>query len=170
MSLNRLMRIVLENWRPRRYAVRMVKVATRTALAKRITSRGRRLTKQRMIVAQALTAERQAVSAQELYLRLHRSHPRLGLATVYRALEAQVEAGMATRLERPGHVSAYVACVPEHHHHLVCTSCQRVDDVDETVLRPVLRGIREHHDFQVDHERLDFYGLCARCRRERAAL
>jgi Fur family ferric uptake transcriptional regulator len=121
-------------------------------------------------VAQALAAERQAVSAQELHQRLHQAHPRLGLATVYRALEAQVEAGMATRLERPGHVSAYAACVPEHHHHLVCTSCQRVEDVDEAILRPVLRGIRDRHDFQVDHERLDFYGLCARCRRDRAAL
>jgi Fur family ferric uptake transcriptional regulator len=121
-------------------------------------------------VAQALAAERQATSAQELHERLHRSHPRLGLATIYRALEAQVEAGMATRLERPGHISAYIACVAEHHHHLVCTSCQRVEDVDETILKPVLRGIRERHDFQVDHERLDFYGLCARCRRQRAAL
>jgi Fe2+ or Zn2+ uptake regulation protein len=170
MDLNRLMRIILETRIARAYAVDMPKTAPRTALAKRITSRGRRLTKQRVIVAQALAAERQSVSAQELYERLHRSHPRLGLATIYRALEAQVEAGMATRLERPGHVSAYVACVSEHHHHLVCTSCQRVDDVDETILRPVLRGIRERHDFQVDHERLDFYGLCARCRRERAAL
>ena len=170
MSLNKLMRIILEIAGCLRYAAHVVRTAGRTALAKRITSRGKRLTKQRVIVAQALVAERQAVSAQELHRRLRRGHPRLGLATVYRALEAQVESGMATRLERPGHVSAYVACVPEHHHHLVCTSCQRVDDVDETILRPVLRGIRDRHDFQVDHERLDFYGLCARCRRERAAL
>ena len=147
----------------------MPRTTARTTLAKRITSRGRRLTRQRVIVAQALVSERQAVSAQELYERLHRAYPRLGLATIYRALEAQVEAGMATRFERPGHVSAYVACVSEHHHHLVCTSCQRVEDVDETILRPVLRGIRDRHDFQVDHERLDFYGLCARCRREQAA-
>jgi Fur family ferric uptake transcriptional regulator len=148
----------------------MPRSSVQAALAKRITARGRRLTDQRVIVAQALTAERQAVSAQELHQRLHRSHPRLGLATVYRALETQVEAGMATRLERPGHVSVYVACVPEHHHHLVCTNCQRVEDVDETILKPVLRGIRERHEFQVDHERLDFYGLCARCRRAQAAL
>ena len=139
---------------------------TRTAgtLEARITARGRRLTKQRVIVAQALTMERQALSAQELYARLHARHPRLGLATVYRALEAQVESGMARRLERPGHVSAYVACVPEHHHHLVCTSCQEVDDVDETIVRPMLRVVRERLDFHVDHARLDFYGLCARCR------
>ena len=143
----------------------VAQIAMRTALAKRITSRGRRLTKQRVIVAQALAAERQSVSAQELHERLHRAYPRLGLATIYRALEAQVEAGMATRLERPGHVSAYVACVSEHHHHLVCTSCQRVEDVAEDVVAPMLSAVGRRHSFQVDHAALDFYGLCAACRR-----
>ncbi|TMC51749.1 MAG: transcriptional repressor, partial [Chloroflexi bacterium] len=96
-------------------------MATRRAqhLAKRITARGRRLTDQRLIVAEALAAGREAVSAQELYARLRGRHPRLALATVYRALEAQVESGMARRLERAGHVSSYIACDPEHHHHLV---------------------------------------------------
>lgn len=139
------------------------------ALASRITSRGKRLTRQRVIVAEALartgTATGTALSAQELYERLRPHHPRLGLATVYRALEAQVESGMARRLERSGHVYAYVACSPAHHHHLVCTSCQRVQDVDEAVLGSMLRGVRERHDFSVDHARLDLYGMCAACRR-----
>jgi Fur family ferric uptake transcriptional regulator len=134
-------------------------------LAKRIRSRGKRLTDQRLVVAEALLSLREAVSAQELHQRLHARNPRLALATVYRALEAQVESGMARRLERRGHVSAYIACAPEHHHHLVCTGCQKVEDLDETILKPVLRGITEHHGFAVEHERLDFYGLCATCRR-----
>ena len=138
-------------------------------LAKRIRSRGRRLTDQRLVVAQALTGRREAVSAQELHEQLRLRHPRLALATVYRALEAQVESGMARRLERSGHVSAYIACDPEHHHHLVCTRCQKVEDLDETILRPVLRGITERHGFAVEHERLDFYGLCASCRRATSA-
>jgi Fur family ferric uptake transcriptional regulator len=124
---------------------------------------------QRMIVAEALRAEAHAVSAQELHERLRASHPMLSLATVYRALEAQAESGMARRLERPGHVYSYVSCVPEHHHHLVCTSCQRVDDVEEELMRPMLRSVQERHDFHIDHARLDFYGLCARCRRSRRA-
>jgi Fur family ferric uptake transcriptional regulator len=135
-------------------------------LAKRITARGRRLTDQRLVVAEALAARREAVSAQELYERLRPRHPRLGLATVYRALEAQVESGMARRLERHGHVSAYIACEPEHHHHLVCVRCQKVEDLDEAILKPVLRGIADRHAFAVEHERLDFYGLCASCRRK----
>ena len=137
-------------------------------LAKRITSRGRRLTDQRMVVAEALSIAKSAVSAQELHEQLRPRHPRLALATVYRALEAQVESGMARRFERGGHVSAYIACDPEHHHHLVCVRCQKVEDLDETILRPVLRGISERHGFAVEHERLDFYGLCASCRRATA--
>src|ERR671936_636638 len=130
-------------------------MATRRSqhLARRITARGRRLTDQRLLVAEALARSREAVSAQELHARLHARHPRLALATVYRALEAQVESGMARRLERHGHVSAYIACEPEHHHHLVCARCQRVEDLDETILRPVLRGIGDRHGFTVEHER-----------------
>lgn len=138
-------------------------------LAGRIVSRGRRLTHQRVIVAEALAASRRALSAQELHERLRVQHPRIGLATVYRALEAQVQDGMAGRLERPGHVSAYVACDPSHHHHLVCNRCQRVEDVAEDVIEPVLASVRRRHDFHVDHAALDFYGLCAACRRKARA-
>ena len=140
-------------------------VKRQARLAKRITSRGRRLTDQRLVVAEALAGRHEAISAQELHERLRARNPRLALATVYRALEAQVESGMARRLERPGHLSSYIACVPEHHHHLVCTRCQKVEDLDETLVRPVLGGITQRHGFVVEHERLDFYGLCASCNR-----
>lgn len=142
--------------------------ATRTALASRITARGRRLTKQRVVVAEALARAKTALSAQQLHARIRPRFPRLGLATVYRALEAQVESGMATRIERSGHEHAYFACDPRHHHHLICTSCERVEDVSEAVLGPVLRAVRDRHSFQVDHARLDFYGLCRECRAQLA--
>jgi Fur family ferric uptake transcriptional regulator len=131
----------------------------------RIASGGRRLTRQRVIVAEALASARRALSAQELYERIKPAHPTLGRATVYRALEAQVQDGMASRFERDGHVSAYVACNATHHHHLVCTRCQRVEDLDETVVAPLLTSVGRRHDFQVDHAALDFYGLCGSCRK-----
>jgi len=139
---------------------------SRPRLAARITQRGRRLTRQRMIVAEALAASRRALSAQELHERLRPQHPRLGLATIYRALEAQVQDGMAGRLERPGHISAYVACDPSHHHHLVCERCQKVEDVAEEVVQPMLASVRRRHDFHVRHAALDLYGLCADCRKK----
>ena len=135
----------------------------RMTIAQRIAP-ARRLTRQRVIVAEALAAERVALSAQELHERIRSKRQRIGLATVYRALEAQVADGVATRLERPGHVYVYAACTPGHHHHLVCSRCQRVEDVAEEVVRPMLQSVRARHGFQVDHAQLDLYGLCARCR------
>src|SRR5438270_12524356 len=133
----------------------------------RLTAGGRRLTHQRVIVAEALASARRAMSAQELYERIKPGHPTIGRATVYRALEAQVQDGMASRFEREGHVSAYIACDAEHHHHLVCTRCQRVDDLSEDVVAPMLASVGRRHDFQVDHAALDLYGLCANCRKRR---
>src|SRR5437763_1955613 len=138
-----------------------------TAIPARFASRGRRPTRQRVVVAVAIAAAKRALSAQELYARIKPRHPTLGRATVYRALEAQVQDGMASRFEREGHVSAYVACDPEHHHHLVCTRCQRVDNLDETAIAPLLSSVGRRHAFQVDHAALDFYGLCRSCRRKR---
>src|SRR5438874_12885835 len=112
-----------------------------TAIPARFASQGRRPTRQRVVVAVALAAAKRALSAQELYARIKPRHPTLGRATVYRALEAQVQDGMASRFEREGHVSAYVACDPEHHHHLVCTRCQRVDNLDETAIAPLLSSV-----------------------------
>src|SRR5438034_11272358 len=100
----------------------------------RLAAGGRRRTAQRVVVAEALASAKRALSAQELYERIRAAHPTVGRATVYRALEQQVEDGMASRFEREGHVSAYIACDAEHHHHLVCTGCQRVEDVAEDVV------------------------------------
>jgi Fur family ferric uptake transcriptional regulator len=141
-------------------------VAT-TSIPTRLAEGGRRRTEQRVLVAEALVSAKRALSAQELYDRIRVSHPTIGRATVYRALEQQVEDGMASRFERDGHVSAYIACDAEHHHHLVCTNCQRVDDVAEDVVAPMLSAVGRRHDFSVDHAALDFYGLCARCRTKR---
>ncbi|OLC54155.1 MAG: hypothetical protein AUH85_12535 [Chloroflexi bacterium 13_1_40CM_4_68_4] len=137
------------------------------SIPKRIAAGGRRLTRQRIIVAEALASARRAMSAQELYDRIKAAHPGLGRATVYRALEAQVQDGMASRFEREGHVSAYIACDAEHHHHLVCTHCQRVEDLSEEVVAPMLASVGRRHDFQIDHAALDLYGLCRSCRPRR---
>jgi Fur family ferric uptake transcriptional regulator len=142
-------------------------MAAASSIPTRISAGGRRLTRQRVIVAEALAGARRALSAQELYDRVRVARPGIGRATVYRALEAQVQDGMARRFEREGHVSAYIACDAEHHHHLVCTRCQRVEDLSEDVVAPLLTAVGRRHDFQIDHAALDLYGLCANCRRRR---
>lgn len=135
-----------------------------TQVMSAILRSGQRLTPQRMAIAEVLARSPKQASAQELYDRVRRKHPYIGRATVFRSLDMLVQAGLAQRLERPGHVSAYVWCEPGHHHHLICTSCGNVEELDEKAVAPLADAIVRMRGFRVDHAALDFYGICRACR------
>jgi Fur family transcriptional regulator, ferric uptake regulator len=139
---------------------------TGLSTADRLREAGERVTRQRLAVADALTAAGRQVSAQDLYRRLREHDPGIGRATVFRTLEALVSAGVARRLELDGHIYGYVACRPEHHHHLACDRCGRVEEIDEAYIRPVSERIAASLGFRIDDARVDFYGLCASCVRQ----
>jgi Fur family ferric uptake transcriptional regulator len=61
-------------------------------------------------------------------------------------------------------VYAYVACDPQHHHHLVCTRCGRVEEIGEQFVQELSDGIARRYKFKIEDSTLDFYGLCAECR------
>jgi len=136
---------------------------TGSSTAERLRDAGERVTRQRLLVADALGSITRQVTAQELYDVLRRREPRIGRATVFRTLESLVAAGAARRLERDGHVYGYVACRPEHHHHLACDRCGRVEEIDEGYIAPVAARLSADMGFEIDDARLDFYGRCARC-------
>jgi Fur family ferric uptake transcriptional regulator len=139
--------------------------AAANPLAPRLSAAGERVTRQRLLVADALAAAGRQLSAQELYDRIREEHPDVGRATVFRALEALVSVGAARRLERAGHIYAYVSCEPEHHHHLVCTQCGRVSEIGERYVGELSQAISRRYRFQIADATLDFYGRCARCQR-----
>ncbi|HET7082408.1 MAG TPA: Fur family transcriptional regulator [Candidatus Limnocylindria bacterium] len=139
------------------------------AAADRLTAAGERVTRQRLLVADALAASGRRLTAEQLYRSLRRRDPAIGRATVFRTLETLVEAGVARRLELDGHVYAYVACLPAHHHHIACTRCGRVEEIDEAYVTPIAERLAEEMGFEIDDARLDFYGRCATCRAEDAA-
>ncbi len=124
---------------------------------------GQRLTPQRLAIAEALARTGKEATVQELYDQVRRRHPYIGRATVFRSVDMLVEAGLAQRLERPGHVSAYIWCEPGHHHHLICTTCRTVEELDEDAVAPLAESIATERGFRVDHATLDFYGECRNC-------
>ncbi len=53
----------------------------------------------------------------------------VGLATVYRSLQALVEAGEVDTVKADGGESAFRLCSSQHHHHLVCRQCGRTVEI-----------------------------------------
>src|ERR687898_715714 len=101
------------------------------ALFERLLGTGVRPTKQRLLVLETLAAEPHDATAQEIHARLRQGGQRIGLATVYRALGVLREKHVVDELSHRSGETCYRLCSPGHHHHLVCSSCHRVEELED---------------------------------------
>jgi len=127
----------------------------------------RRTTRQRTAVLALLEELDGFRSAQDLHALLRQRGDAVGLATVYRAVQALVDDGQLDVLRGPDGEAAYRRCSPVHHHHLVCRSCGRTVEVaDRPVERWAARVAAEHDFADVQHQ-VEVFGTCAACRAAR---
>lgn len=136
---------------------------SRAELIHEMRRRGIRVTAQRLAVIELLTGTDEHLTAQEIYQRLQQRLPHVTMGTVYNTLEALAKGGFVQPLPFP-QGTRYDAN-PEPHANLICLQCGSiadVPDVDGTVQRLREAVARAAH-FRVQSQRIDFYGLCARC-------
>jgi len=124
---------------------------------------GRRRTRQRAAVQDALTGAEGFVSAQDLHQALREAGVEIGLATVYRALAGLAEDGEADQLQLDGE-ALYRACTPgRHHHHLICRSCGRTVEISASPVEAWARSVAAEHGFTEAEHVVDVFGRCADC-------
>ena len=123
----------------------------------------RRNTRQRTAVLALLAELDDFRSAQDLHALLRSRGDSVGLATVYRTLQALVDDEQVDVLRGNDGEAVYRRCSPHHHHHLVCRSCGRTVEVDDPpVLRWAARIAAEHGFADVQHQ-LEVFGTCRTC-------
>lgn len=124
---------------------------------------GLRATPQRLSVLEALRQRPDAVTAQDLHAELRQAGESVGLTTVYRTLTALVEAGLLDVLTRDGE-QAFRRCGEVHHHHLICETCNRVEELPADEVERWVSKAAKRHGFAVTGHRADIFGICAACR------
>ncbi len=101
--------------------------------------------------------------ADEVFELVRLTVPGTSLQSVYNALSDFVDAGLVRRIEPAGHPGLFELRVDDNHHHVVCTSCRRVQDVPcVTGTAPCLHPT-EVHGYQIHVAEVTFWGLCAQC-------
>lgn len=128
---------------------------------------GQRVTRQRVAIAGLLEDVEEFRSAQQIHQLLQQRGQEIGLATVYRTLNAMAEQGELEVLLQPTGEHTYLRCAPrsEHHHHLVCRVCGRTIDVAAPELEQLVEALAAAHDFTDVEHSIDFLGTCAECAR-----
>jgi Fur family transcriptional regulator, ferric uptake regulator len=129
-----------------------------------LVRQGVRVTRQRLEVLVELARERDDITAQELWRRLRERDSQTGLATVYRTLALLADKGVVDTLSHHGTELCYRLCTASHHHHLVCSSCHRVVEVEQCGLGNWLDTVTAQHGFVATDHRVEITGLCAACR------
>ncbi|MEO0482393.1 MAG: transcriptional repressor [Planctomycetota bacterium] len=120
----------------------------------------RRQTRQRVAIRKVITDADGPLSPNEVHERASAEVEHLGLATVYRALNAMVEAGDIKAVELPGQTPRYESADLGHHHHFHCERCGRVFDFDGC---PGDLVSLAPEGFVVSSHDIVLYGMCASC-------
>ena len=124
-----------------------------------------RNTRQRRAVGAILDDLDAFASAQEIHDILAQRGEKVGLSTVYRNLQALVDATEVDSLRGDDGEVRYRRCSAGHHHHLVCRVCGRTVEVEgPTVERWADRVAGEHGFTDVAHT-LEIFGTCNECTR-----
>ena len=130
-----------------------------TALLRRA---GCRPTAQRLLVLQALGGG-DHVDADEILGHARERYPAIDRSTVYRTLDALVEAGIARRTDL-GHGRAFYEMARDHrHHHAVCQRCGAVAHVHDGALAPLAEALAQTGFTLTTDREITIPGLCPEC-------
>jgi Fur family ferric uptake transcriptional regulator len=127
-----------------------------------------RNTRQRKLIAERLIALAQNggdFTTDDLWQDLRQLDSHIGRATVFRSVEKLVDIGLLNRIEFADGTHHYRVCdANHHHHHLTCTKCHRVVEVDLCLPTEQLAEIGDRTDFAIEGHSLTLFGRCPDCR------
>ena len=131
-----------------------------------LEERGHRLTPPRLAVLAAVLAQKGHFTVEDV---MH-GCPRIGRATVFRAMRMLTDSGIVCRVLLEDGSLHYRISRHGHHHHVVCVSCGGVRDLDTCAVGGLVQSLAQSTGFEIEGHWLEFYGRCAACREQETVL
>lgn len=128
---------------------------------------GLKITQQRLAVYAMLAGSESHPTPEEVFESIRGGLPSLSLATVYKILDQFQRSGFVRKVSTEGQAARYDAKV-EPHHHLVCTACGAIQDIQLEAEPDLSRGLPADAEFWVARYDVIFHGLCGACRKSAA--
>ncbi|MFA5629514.1 MAG: Fur family transcriptional regulator [Dehalococcoidales bacterium] len=126
---------------------------------------GYKATPQRLAVIKEFAQNNEFLTPAELYEKIRKNHPKIGMVTVYRVLDILDELGFTCKVHAGGDCNKYKINTEDHHHHLLCSNCGVVVNYncDEAYFENLKTVITAETGFKVKEHFLEFTGLCPDC-------
>jgi Fe2+ or Zn2+ uptake regulation protein len=135
-----------------------------TELKQALRDRGQRVTPQRLLIHRAIKQLDRHATADEVLDEVSKTLPNASLPTVYATLDLFEELGIVRRIAAREDAVLYDPRTAPHHH-LVCTRCGKVQDLEAPLDTERAMGAARRGGFRPEHAELVVHGLCADCAR-----
>ena len=125
----------------------------------------------RKVVVQILGEQQCCLSALELHDQARARGSRVGIASVYRALDAMAALGLVQRVDLGDGVARFEQAhddESEHHHHLVCDDCGKVEPFADPTLESAIERVADGRGYVVAAHDVVLHGACEDCRHDDA--
>jgi Fur family peroxide stress response transcriptional regulator len=119
-------------------------------------------THQRQVIYETVVATPGHYSPEQIYAEVRRRTPSISLATVYNNLRLFVEHGLLREVS-PRASTLLVEGNLEPHHHLVCTRCKAVQDIEGDFINFKKLSRQAPRGFDLRQSLVEVFGLCRRC-------
>lgn len=126
-----------------------------------------RRTRQREAILEVLRGTKSHPTADWVYQEVRKEMPHVSLGTIYRNLRTLSEHGEIRELAYGSNHSRFDAN-PHSHYHFVCDSCGAIEDLEMPIFQELNDKVEKLGDYQVLNHRLEFYGICPDCVREKS--
>lgn len=105
------------------------------------------------------------LTAEQVYKILLSEDEEIGLATVYRVLTQFEAAGLVTRHHFEGGNSVFELSDGDHHDHIMCIKCGKVDEFTDEIIETQQKKIAHSLDYELTAHGLYLYGYCPNCKK-----
>ncbi|MBZ0300954.1 MAG: transcriptional repressor [Anaerolineae bacterium] len=130
----------------------------------RLRDAGYKLTNARLTILTILEQHGGHMTSADVLEEVDAVAPEIGRASVFRSLD------LFTRLSliRPTYINdsstpTYVLLPGGHHHHIICTNCDRVIEFEDCHLEKLEHELEQKFRVRLTGHLLEFYGLCDNC-------
>lgn len=131
-----------------------------------LRNKGYKATPQRIAVCKTALSSKEHPSVEKIYNEVKKTYPTVSLATVYKTLHILKENQLIQELNMPQGETRFDPNL-ESHVNLVCTKCGKIQNVDDPDLKAVLKKVNLKTNFSPASQRVDVYGLCENCQKEK---
>lgn len=130
-----------------------------------IKDAGLKITLPRVKILQILESSNvHHMSAEDVYKALLANGEEIGLATVYRVLTQFEDAGLVVRHNFEGGHSIFEVAKDEHHDHIVCVKCGKVEEFHDEEIESRQKTVADQMGFELTDHNLNLYGMCPDCK------